>query len=31
MSIGIFLGYGVVLAILYYGGNLVINDVLKIG
>lgn len=31
MSIGIFLGYGVVLAILYYGGILVIEQELTIG
>lgn len=31
MSIGILLGYAVVLAILYYGGSLVIEDKLTIG
>jgi hypothetical protein len=31
MSIGILLGYGVVLAILYYGGTLVIKKDLDIG
>lgn len=31
MSIGILLGYGVILAILYYGGSLVIEEKLSIG